>query len=1176
MTNYKFGGSLPANAPTYVVRQADEDLAKYLHAGELCYILNSRQMGKSSLKLRTMQRLQAEGVMCAEIDLAGIGAGVNEEQWYNSIADELATQFDLESELATFWDSHDRLTSNQRLAKFIDNILLEQIDGRIVIFIDEIDQVLSLDSFTDNFFGLIRSCLERRAFRPKYQRLSFVTIGVAAPTDLIENKQRTSLNIGRSIELNGFQITDDLTPLTNGLIDIVANPQSTIEEILYWTGGQPFLTQKICQLVIESPENSIEDIIHKHIIENWEVKDRPIHLKTISNRILGSQEKSSYLLEQYREIITGTSELKFDRKSEQQELILSGLIVERHGKLQVYNPIYAHVFNLAWIDRELANICPHALALLAWIDGAKSKQMLLRGAALEEALDWRHQHPQLSGNHYDFLSQSQKQKSDRELNKIQSRTKKIIKVLIFLIISGIFLLFAILNIHAVNEFDRDSNKIIGQYEFAPLDALKAAIVNANKFDNLHSFLLSASTSNPKLALQKIVDSIQEIDEINTYQHGINAVYFCENNQIFTAGSNGTIHLWNRPIKGDLQSRSIITFGANIQINSFHYPSSKCENIFATGSSDGKIRLWKLTDTERGSAKFISETIAHQISENNDGGVQNVRITPDRRYIFSSGKADGFLKKWRIEDDKRLTLIWEKLAHENGIVSINLNGNKDKIGTAGKDKTAKLWDLDGNLITTLTGHHGSVNSINFCAAVSINCPIYAIATSSNDGTVKLWQDDGKYLKTMFTHTGEVRAVRFSPDGRLLATASGKDSTIENGSSVRIWQIEDDRLIAEFKGHHGTIESIRFKTLTGGDKFQQLATTGQDDSTLRIWKIPEIISLKNRHQETITSVRFAPNNANYFITTSEDGTIKWWYHQINSPPKSIDSFDRYAGKVKFTTIRILQAIDGNLTIAAGDSQGIIRLLKIDNNRIVGIDNFNTNQGKLDSIDWNYQPVPNHPNRYLLATTGAIDKDLKIWSIDIKQRIRIGFKPILEDDWGYDNLSVRFSEDGQNLAIGGDAGRGVIIKNINSQQQDKIKKIRFSFDRYVKDKVAIRFSSDNQTMVIVSQEGKIWRSDMSGNLLNKKPIETYQAGTENASLSQDSQSIATCGAGAALRLWDLQGRQIADFRGYWGTIRSINFSKDGEYLLSGGDDGIPRVWQIDRDIRTLIKQANQWLEI
>ncbi|MGL4375269.1 MAG: AAA-like domain-containing protein, partial [Microcoleaceae cyanobacterium] len=61
---YQVGGSLAANSPTYITRKADEDLYQALKRGEFCYVLNSRQMGKSSLRVRTMQRLQAEGVKC--------------------------------------------------------------------------------------------------------------------------------------------------------------------------------------------------------------------------------------------------------------------------------------------------------------------------------------------------------------------------------------------------------------------------------------------------------------------------------------------------------------------------------------------------------------------------------------------------------------------------------------------------------------------------------------------------------------------------------------------------------------------------------------------------------------------------------------------------------------------------------------------------------------------------------------------------------------------------------------------------------------------------------------------------------------------------------------------------------------------------------------------------------
>ena len=65
---YYVGGSLPKNAPSYIVRSADRELTNALQKGEFCYVLNSRQIGKSSLLIRTFHQLQAQRNVCVSID----------------------------------------------------------------------------------------------------------------------------------------------------------------------------------------------------------------------------------------------------------------------------------------------------------------------------------------------------------------------------------------------------------------------------------------------------------------------------------------------------------------------------------------------------------------------------------------------------------------------------------------------------------------------------------------------------------------------------------------------------------------------------------------------------------------------------------------------------------------------------------------------------------------------------------------------------------------------------------------------------------------------------------------------------------------------------------------------------------------------------------------------------
>ncbi|MEL6940741.1 MAG: AAA-like domain-containing protein, partial [Cyanobacteria bacterium J06598_1] len=427
------GGSLPLEDQTYVVRAGDQQLYEALRQGEFCYVLNSRQMGKSSLRVRTMQRLQSKGITCGVVDLSAMGTQSTQSAWYKGLAYRIMRNFRaLRSpdgsavDWRGWWKAHDFLSPVQQLGALIEDCLLPAMNGNVVVFIDEIDSVLGLDFSTDDFFSWIRSCYNHRADNVAYRHLTFCLLGVATPSDLIADKQRTPFNIGQAIALNGFEFKQAKAPLQPGLTQAnIPDPERVLREILAWTGGQPFLTQKLCQLVTthwtkegpesasaSNPSSSVEAIVQTYILTNWESQDEPEHLRTIRDRFYAHPERTNRLLGLYQQILKAGS-LKGDDSPEQRELRLTGAIIKRKNQLQVFNPIYGSVFDASWVTQALANVRPYAQSFNEWTaSGGADSAALLTGIALEAAKAWA-TGKSLSDQDYAYLAACQAAEQDK-------------------------------------------------------------------------------------------------------------------------------------------------------------------------------------------------------------------------------------------------------------------------------------------------------------------------------------------------------------------------------------------------------------------------------------------------------------------------------------------------------------------------------------------------------------------------------------------------------------------------------------------------------------------------------------------------------------------------------------------------------------------------------------------
>jgi hypothetical protein len=360
---YQASGALKPDEHSYIERAADSELLNALLQMQFCYILTPRQMGKTSLIARTKERLKAEGVCSVQIDLSSIGKSVSVEQWYLGQMNIIVRELQVKTNYIQWWQQHSYLGEVQRFGYFLTDVVLAQVAEPIVIFVDEIDTTLSLpETFnTDDYFAAIRAFYNERAFNSSLERLSFVLVGVAAPSDLIKDTRRTPFNIGRRIVLTDF-LPEEAKPLMIGLAPDRALASYMLDQILVFTGGHPYLTQQACKCIAEWAKSSwnvteapvIVDELVTEAFLSVAGRNTDSNLQFVRTRIVGSPDAEK-LLRLYRRVRRGDILQDNELDPLFVALKLSGLVKTSDAEIVIIrNHIYELVFDETWISGALS------------------------------------------------------------------------------------------------------------------------------------------------------------------------------------------------------------------------------------------------------------------------------------------------------------------------------------------------------------------------------------------------------------------------------------------------------------------------------------------------------------------------------------------------------------------------------------------------------------------------------------------------------------------------------------------------------------------------------------------------------------------------------------------------------------------------------------------------------
>ena len=433
------------------------------------------------------------------------------------------------------------------------------------------------------------------------------------------------------------------------------------------------------------------------------------------------------------------------------------------------------------------------------------------------------------------------------------------------------------------------------------------------------------------------------------------------------------------------------------------------STLASGCEDGIVKLWDLSGLPQSATTketAIVEDSSSTIQEHR-AGVQSVAFSPDGRLLASSGN-DQTIRLWDLRAARAVNVL---MGHTNWVYSVRFSPNSRMLASGSWDHSVRLWQTNnGRELRFFKGFSNWVSCIVFSPdGLSLAC-------GSADSRVRIWDASvidnvhppsglakpadepessaGHIVQTLAGHTDWAWAVAFSPDSRLVASASydctarvwdartgqclhelrgPEDSLVAvtfspdgrrlaiGGSDhvITLWDVATGSLIYKLRGHTGWALGLDFSP-----DGRMLVSSG-GDRTIRLWNLSQIASaalgdvgrILYEHEDGVQEVRFSPDGR-LVASASWDMTVAIWDVEENKMRHVLPGHTKIVRTVEFSP-------DG-LTLLSGSDDQTIRIWDVSSGQLLRV--LEGHSGWIFSAT--YSPDGRH------IASASSDETIRIW--------------------------------------------------------------------------------------------------------------------------------------------------------------------------------------------------------